>query len=550
MNNTSNSSKAQVPRREMTWQEFVAALATLFVGLSSFHFYKNKNYYYQEYFIQIHYIPYILLSVLSALALYQIIKRTKPLRDRRKYLRIATNPSEGIFAGVTDEDQIKLHVPWETRTGHVQIIGSTGRGKTESVIIPWLLRDVLRGRNAILIDGKGDPAIARRIQEVTKYFPKPVEAEVFNLGDLANSCVTNPLACGTPQQITDRIFAAFEFSDPYYKAVQYDIVMNVIELLVEVEPYQPGGNPSERGLAVPGTVTFKRIYEVLTSDDALSAALEKSYFDNKRLQRLLEESPKEREQKLSGILSQIAPFAVGEIATVVNGKAVDDPRPYCDVTDPLIGAYRFDDKQRLFIVLIPTLKYQVLGHQLGKLMLQQLGYAVGERAASQKYTDIAAIQEVPVFLDEFSAFVYKGFENILNKARSSNVAMHLSHQSLGDLSLVSPDFARIINANTNVKCLLGLNDPDTADFFARHLGTQTAEKATERAKGKNLFGESLRTGDYSLRDVEAYKIHPNELKNFTRGKGVLHMPGLHGNISEVIYFEPFHVADRDQREVS
>ena len=39
----------------------------------------------------------------------------------------------------------------------------------------------------------------------------------------------------------------------------------------------------------------------------------------------------------------------------------------------------------------------------------------------------------PVYLDEFSSFVYPGFEQILNKARSANVAMHICHQSVGDL---------------------------------------------------------------------------------------------------------------------
>jgi hypothetical protein len=94
------------------------------------------------------------------------------------------------------------------------------------------------------------------------------------------------------------------------------------------------------------------------------------------------------------------------------------------------------------------------------------------------------------------------------------------HQSLGDLEAISPSFAKTINVNTNIKVLLGLNDPDTADYFARHLGTKSFVKSTERAVRGN-FGSVERSGDMSLRDVEQYKIHPNRLKNYSQGQGVL-----------------------------
>jgi type IV secretory pathway TraG/TraD family ATPase VirD4 len=234
----------------------------------------------------------------------------------------------------------------------------------------------------------------------------------------------------------------------------------------------------------------------------------------------------EREQRVSGLLSQLAPFAVGEVAELVNGK-----EGAVTISDLLVAT----GKPQVFIVLIPTLKYQELGHQLGKLLCQELAWAIGERASREGNRATFT----PVYLDEFSALVYPGFAQILNKARSSQVAIHLSHQSLGDLNIVSPDFAKIITTNTNVKCILGLNDPETADWFARHLGTETLEKKTERAQDPGFFSSIQKTGDLSLREVEAYKIHPNRLKNYTRGWGVLHLPSPLGNITEEVHFSPF-----------
>ncbi len=234
-------------------------------------------------------------------------------------------------------------------------------------------------------------------------------------------------------------------------------------------------------------------------------------------------------KELSGLLSQIAPFAEGEVSALVNGGS---PRRSINVSDLLAKDRK---TQTVLVILIPTLKYQQIGHQLGKLLLQELGWAVGERAGQGGYAPF-----IPVFLDEFSSFVYPGFTNILNKARSSNVALHLSHQSLGDLGTVSDDFANIVMTNTNVKCILGLNDPETADYIARHLGTFTEAKLTERAEKDKLFGYVEKTGDLSLRQVEAYKVHPNTLKNLSHGRGVLHLPTHLGNLTETVQFQPLN----------
>lgn len=275
-------------------------------------------------------------------------------------------------------------------------------------------------------------------------------------------------------------------------------------------------------------VTFRKLYECLTSADRLTAEIVrcKSPALTSPCSRLLHQDPKERDKQMQGLISQLEPFAVGEVASLVNERAKG--REFASLSEVILNP----EKPTLLVLLIPTLKYQAIGHQLGKCFLQELAWAVGERASrggsSHAFT--------PVYLDEFSVFVYPGFQNILNKARSSQVALHLSHQSLGDLAIVDPELSQIINTNTNVKCLLGLNDPVTADFFAKHLGTETEEKWTERAKRNAFFGGTERTGDYSIREVEAYRIHPNRLKNYGRGMGVLHVPTETGNVTEEVQF--------------
>jgi hypothetical protein len=506
---------------------FLVIIVCLVLGGAGYKIERMLDWIQFRYFEPIHMGLYALTAVGLAIAALYFSKHTKNLETRVAKLKSIWDSSSGILVGKTAHSGVDLFAPEKARCGQVEIIAATGRGKTESVILPWSVRDILNGHNVVLLDGKGDPEIVEKIRDAIQYFPNKPELVVFDLGNPLTSCTTNPLQYGSPQQIVDRIFTALEFKDEYYQAVQYDIAGAAVELIQEVDSVD-GVNCGARS---PGIVTFRRLYEVLTDQTTLSELIAKS--KNEALKKLLMReyvsvNAKDKPQLLKGLISQMGPFATREVAPLVNGPV--EGRPHCTISDAILS--EASDTQKLYVFLIPTLKYQKLGHQLGKLLLQELGWAVGERASRMG----ASAPFTPVYLDEFSAFVYDGFENILNKARSSRVALHLSHQAIGDFTKISDSLAEIINVNTNVKCILGVNDPKTAEFFAKHIGTQRSEKLTEKAENRNLFGLKRKTGDLSLREVEEFIIHPNQLKNYTSGMGVLHMPGPQGNITEEVQF--------------
>lgn len=256
-------------------------------------------------------------------------------------------------------------------------MGSTGRGKTVSVIESWACREILSQRSTILIGGKGDPEILVNIQLAAQKSPRKPEVLVFDLGNPEASCATNPLEHGSAQQITDRIFTAFTFEDPYFRSVQYDATASLVMLIKECEEIDP---------VTPKTgVTFNRLYQLFTDDLALSEAIAQSRNEilRAKLTRHLSMPKSVREEKFSGIISQLAPFAVGEVAQLVNGATAG--RESSSVSRILLPTehdeeYRY---QFVFVLLIPKLKYHQLGHQLGKLIIQEIGWAVRERA-SQK----------------------------------------------------------------------------------------------------------------------------------------------------------------------
>lgn len=417
----------------------------------------------------------------------------------------------------------KIALPVMARSGHVQIIGSTGRGKTESVILPWMIQDMVQNRISVLIDGKGDQSIYKLLQEINRdvCYGK-IDIAHFDLGDIENSMTTNPLKHGSPQQIVDRLFSSLEFEKVYFKSVSLEACLLAVRLIHA----QQDKTKSE--------VTFQKIFKALTEDGYLAGlfnSVDEALKEELKpaVSKFLSLKPMEREERFSGLISQISPFATGELASILNGnKEGKKSFSLPEIVYPVLtstGEFR----QQMAVISIPTLLYQQSASILGKMFLQEIAWTV---AAKEKKNNkwFASI-----FLDEFSSFVYQGFLGILNKARSTNTAFHISYQSLGDLTEIGEGFSQAIHTNTNIKCVLGVNDPITADFFAKHFGTRETIEATERAK-HNWFGELQRSGELNVRHSEAYKIHPNKLKTNSRGLGVLSFIHNGNQIVEEVQF--------------
>lgn len=428
--------------------------------------------------------------------LFRLIKVKKNYKSLIKTISkiksLTNNWNGGVLVGYAHSVPVSL--PDHLRLEHVQIVGATGRGKTKSVIVPWIRQDFVSDKKIILIDGKGDLSLKDELFPDENY--KNGKVVHFNMDDVMTPSTTNPLKHGTPQQITDRIFSSFDFKDEFYRGLQYETCLKMVRLLKEVE----------------NEVTLKDINQCLVDDDFLAEKIKKSKNIEltKDFSRFINQPRKDRTENHMGLTTQIGPFATGELSELVNGKV--DNKSLMSLSELLLKTTDY----QMILISLPTLSYQSAGKALGKMLLQELAWAIGERE------QCGSKEFISVFLDEFSSFSYSEFIQVLNKARSSKVALHISHQSMGDLWSISKEFGDIVNTNTNVKILLGLNDPEAADYFSRHIGTRTTEKLTERAQDKGLFFRRIeKSGDLSMREVEQYIIHPNELKSLSPGEGVI-----------------------------
>ena len=432
----------------------------------------------------------ITLSILGY-AVFQVLNEN---RLRNKYLNSVTEQAvNSVYAGRTTGTDEEIYIPIEARRMHTQVIGTTNAGKTESVIIPWAVSDIQDKRGFVIVDGKADQSFITKIYGYVKFFDRSPAFKLFSLQNPNHSHTFNPLLGGTPEEVAERVFNSFEFENPYYKAVQYEVFSQVLRIFdsAKLKP------------------TFLRVYEAIKNPEALyslavdgkDASLEGWASGFRSI------SPSDRDDRTSGLLAALSHFAFGSHAKLFN------------TDEPDIDLDRVIRGSEMVYFQLPVLKAAFLGKATGKLVLQCLQSAVANRHQTGN-------KEHPffsVYLDDFTEYLYPGFVSLLNKSRSANVGVVFAHQSLGDIKALGEEVATSILTNSNLKVIMRGNDPDSAEYFAKVIGTKESEKVTERAES-SVFGRS-RTGQGSLREVEEFIVHPNVIKrNMGVGEALVIVP--------------------------
>ena len=164
---------------------------------------------------------------------------------------------KAIYLG-RSQDKEELYLTTDVRTRHTQVIGTTSSGKSESVILPWAIQDIQNRGGLIIIDGKADKSFLDKIYAYAVAAGRASDFRLFSLSNPKQSCSFNPLAVGTVQEVTERVFSSFQFDNEYFESVQFRIFRDVIALIKEQD-------------VVP---TFAHLQHLLTSKETLAKWIE------------------------------------------------------------------------------------------------------------------------------------------------------------------------------------------------------------------------------------------------------------------------------------
>lgn len=445
-----------------------------------------------------HYWFFILIiTLVASLTLLAIACAISHLMGSVKKIREGAKPNPNRLCIGQDDKGKSVFVTLDHRKMHTQVIGTTNAGKTESVIVPWAVDDIRSGRGLILIDGKSDRKLLEKLWGYAVKYGRTDDFMFFSLADTSISRTLNPLIGDDPEEVVERVFSAMEFDNGYYKNVQRTNLAQILRMF-----HDAGEQP-----------TFARLLECISFPHKLMEIADKTKDLSLKAWAEAFKSNSKRGEENSGLTSQLSTFANGGAARLFNE------------VEPEIDLEKVLAQNKIVYFQLPAMKHPFLGRATGKLILQALQSAVSSRhlaGGDHKFFS--------VYLDDFTEYLYEGFVTLLNKSRSANVGIVFAHQAIGDLEDISPAAANSILTNSNIKIVMRSNAPDTAEYFAKVVGTKTTEKHTERKK-RGFLGEDS-TGDISARETEEYMFHPQIFKqHLGTGWAIVVLPDFDGTKS-------------------
>lgn len=383
---------------------------------------------------------------------------------------------------------------------HTQVIGGSGAGKTN--LLKIMIEDrVRKGHGVIFFDFKADIELMDWMTGLSESSGRRDDLMMISMSDPKVSHTYNPLQYGSETEITSQIMNSLTWSETFYRDVAESGLMIIIKAFCFRRDH--GGK----------SFFLNDLYSFLTDAgirmDLMGEVLNLNYPERFKtdLRRVCEELSTNKKDNYQGLINQISKIMNSTAGEIVSG------------TPGIDSEFNFKDairERKIAYLFMNSLKLKETASVMGKLMLQDLMKTVGSIYDDRNFIK----QPMTLIIDEFASFATPDFGEFIEKARGAGIGVIVAYQSRQSLNSIEGDLALKLNENTATKVVFQVQDSDDAQWFCGLLGTQKVEKQTHQAEEGFLFGDT-KTGMKSVREVEEYVVHPNELKNLKMGEALL-----------------------------
>ena len=390
---------------------------------------------------------------------------------------------------------------------HGVVIGPTGVGKTqalERVIYGFTGAPAARDLHlpAVVIDMKADPELASTLAAIATQTARRFHQVTVD----ATATSYNPLAGLTADEMSDALyetlFAADKNVNLHYATLSRRLLQQACRVCVDLADARVarvGGGTWAIGLADVADLlnldTLRSVTPYLTPSVARSLT-----------RYLADLDAAKNEGDVGDVRDRVA-----VIVDTAAGRALD--------------ATGFQLEQAIRAGDIVCFSLDAAGapqtaRTIGTLAVQDLCAAFG-RLARDGWGKAHMCLTV---LDEFSALGTPRVADLYARARSAGGAILLATQDLdADLEAVSPQFAASVRTNANMWLVLRQTRGEATDAIARDIGSRLAWKETVQVEDDwdALGGMHAASGVGSLREVDEFILHPNDIKSLPQGGAYL-----------------------------
>ncbi|MFX4057000.1 MAG: type IV secretion system DNA-binding domain-containing protein [Spiroplasma sp. hy2] len=334
-------------------------------------------------------------------------------------------------------------------TQHTLLVGTTGSGKTTTLMqiikeLVFKFREII-----IIIDGKGDIDLIDKV--------KKLDPNAF-IWEISGNTKYNPFTNKDKVILADKIMSLFDFSEQYYQNIAHNYLLLLLDTLLKNDI----------------AITFDNLVKYFPIKQ-----LEKLFVFNDNSLSLLSNFDK---KDINGLYNQLN----------VYNTQLNDSLGNKNTLLELIS------KNKTILFSINSLMYPKLAGSVGKIIIQDLKELTALKPVNQK---------INIVLDEFNVFASETIINLINKSRAFNYQCFLLFQTINDLKTNNMNLTDTIFGNVSTIVCHSLKDPNTAEYVASVFGTQETEKITRQLDFKN---STANMG--SVRSVDEFVVHPNDLK--------------------------------------
>jgi intracellular multiplication protein IcmO len=458
------------------------------------------------------------------------------------------NIARGIaYLGNDRKSNEELWFTNEDLRTHILIFGSTGSGKTET-LVSIAYNALVQASGFIYVDGKGDNSLFAKIFSMVRSMGREDDLLLINFMTGARDIVG-------PQK--KRLSNTL---NPFCQGSSSMLTQLVVNLMGSSSQSSDGDMWKNRAISFVEALMRLLVYMRDEKVILLDANTIRNYFDLQRLEAIVIDKIFPRDDQESVNIESVPKLITDPLRNYMNnlpgynkekkGKQVSQVleqhgfitmqlvRTFSSLADTYghiirtnLAEVDFKDvvlNRRILVVLLPALEKSPdelanLGKVIVSSLKAMMAAGLGEDVEGD-YRDV--IERKPTtaptpymcILDEYGYYAVQGFAVVPAQARSLGFSAIFAGQDLPAFQKASKEEAASIGANTNIKICMKLEDPiETWDFFTKTAGEAYVTKVDSfQTKDTSLVNTYMDTKSSSFE--KRARIDLLDLKEQTEGE--------------------------------
>ncbi|MGI5353596.1 hypothetical protein ACQEU8_36290 [Streptomyces sp. CA-250714] len=398
---------------------------------------------------------------------------------------------------------------------HGFIPGASGYGKSrtiEQLVYELVVSPHARplGIGFLFADMKADPMLIEAMAGGAHHAGRR-----FKLVTVTGAGTTyNPIRHGSAEQIRSRIVECLDqvagggFSEPHHREAAEEFLLYAVRALDDlvrgsVTELFPDGTTRAWRRDLPDLARLLTLKSLASRTNNFSPRLQKELGD---YLNYLNTEAKDLKRSIPGLATRIRNLVSGDAGRVL----VETPD----------GVDLYESVKRGDIVLFSLAANTdaKAARQIGNLFLTDLG-SVGDRLLAENFGENGGLFIAGV--DEFSGLGGSTMTGLFQRLRAAGGGLFVCTQDLADLADVSDAFLNAVLTNADV--LILHRTKASAEQVAELLGTYEGwEETLQVQEDIGVLGSTTAgSGVGSLRQVDRFKVHPNQLRELGVGEAIV-----------------------------